>query len=56
MEDGVLTDITLSPSQLEAFKAKGFSPTFIYARHVILDSKGRFRCGDWVRRTLEFYF
>lgn len=56
VEDWVLIDITPSPSQLEAFKAKGFSPTFLYARHVILDSKGRFQFGDWVRSTFEFYF
>lgn len=54
--DWVLIDITLSPSQLEDFKAKGFNPTFLFARQVILDSKGRFQYGDWVRSTFESYF
>ncbi|MEB0070327.1 hypothetical protein QN387_26050, partial [Pseudomonas sp. CCI3.1] len=28
----------------------------LYARHVILDSKGRFQYGEWVRSTYEFHF
>ncbi|QTT85366.1 hypothetical protein HUT29_30160 [Pseudomonas chlororaphis] len=31
VEDWVLIDLTPSPSQLKAFKAKSFSPTFLYA-------------------------
>ncbi|WP_375232898.1 DUF6957 family protein [Pseudomonas syringae group genomosp. 3] len=37
-------------------EGEGFALTFLYARSVVLDSRGRFFQGDWVRSTFEVYF
>lgn len=44
-------DLEISPSDRTAVAQAGYSPVMIYAHHVIQDSRGRFRTGDWVRST-----
>lgn len=56
VEDWVLIDVTPTASQQAALTEKGLIPTFVYARSVVLDSRGRFFEGDWVRSTFEVYF
>lgn len=56
VKDWVLIDVTLSASEQAAFGAKRYNPTFLYARYVVLDSRGRFQEGDWVRSTFELCY
>lgn len=48
--------VDLTPHELAAVEKAGHLPLFVYAFEVILDSKGRFQPGDWVRSSMCVQF
>lgn len=42
----------VTPDELETICARGHLPLFVFAHNVVLDSRGRFQPGDWVRSSM----
>ncbi|WP_425272413.1 DUF6957 family protein [Pseudomonas rhodesiae] len=55
VSDWILFDLTMTPEQIGAVHSVGQEPSAIYARKVVLDSRGRFQEGDWVVSTLKIW-
>lgn len=56
VSDWTLLDLTMTPEQIQAVHSAGQQPSAVYARKVILDSRGRFQEGDWVLSTLKVWY
>jgi hypothetical protein len=44
-----LIDLTVTPDETEKLTRLGLLPQTLFAHEVVLDSKGRFQTGMWVR-------
>ena len=42
----------VNPDELKTICARGHLPLFVFAHNVVLDSRGRFQPGDWVRSSM----
>lgn len=49
-------DLIMPEAAIAEIQQLGRKPVVMFAHTVILDSKGRFRAGDWVRSTLLVSF
>lgn len=56
VEDWILFRAQVSNEVLVRIHAEGNLPFFVYAFRVIVDSRGRFNPGDWVRSTMAIGF
>ena len=45
----ILIDLTVTPVEREKLTSLGLLPATLFAHEVVLDSKGRFQSGMWVR-------
>ena len=45
----ILIDLTVTPVEREKLTSLGLFPMTLFAHEVVLDSKGRFQSGMWVR-------
>ena len=45
----ILIDLTVTPVEREKLTSLGLLPMTLFAHEVVLDSKGRFQSGMWVR-------
>ena len=45
----ILIDLTVTPVEREKLASLGLLPMTLFAHEVVLDSKGRFQSGMWVR-------
>lgn len=46
-------DLETTDTELEALHSRNLEPVVIYALHVVFDSRGRFKTGDWVRSSFQ---
>jgi len=52
----ILIDLTVTPEETEKLKNLGLLPAALFAHEVVLDSKGRFQSGMWVRSNFGVSF
>lgn len=52
----ILIDLTVTPEENEKLTELGLLPATLYAHEVVLDSKGRFQPGMWVRSNFGLSF
>lgn len=45
----ILIDLTVTPVEREKLTSLGLLPMTLFAHEIVLDSKGRFQSGMWVR-------
>ena len=45
----ILIDLTVTPVEREKLTSLGLLPATLFAHEIVLDSKGRFQSGMWVR-------
>jgi hypothetical protein len=45
----ILIDLTVTPAEKEKLTGLGLLPATLFAHEIVLDSKGRFQPGMWVR-------
>jgi hypothetical protein len=45
----ILIDLTVTPAEKEKLSGFGLLPATLFAHEIVLDSKGRFQAGMWVR-------
>ncbi|KAB0486462.1 hypothetical protein SAMN04490202_2813 [Pseudomonas reinekei] len=48
-----ILDLQVSADELEALRSRGLEPVMVYASSVVLDSRGRYQPGDWVRSSFH---
>lgn len=51
-----ILDLKTTSDELEALRALGLEPVMVYALNVVLDSRGRFNAGDWIRSSFQLSF
>lgn len=53
VSDWSILDLEVSVDQLNALHSRGLEPVVVYALCVVLDSRGRYQSGDWVRTSFQ---
>ncbi|QHC98428.1 hypothetical protein PspR84_28560 [Pseudomonas sp. R84] len=48
-----ILDLEVDIEQLNALHLRGLEPVVVYALCVVLDSRGRYQRGDWVRTSFQ---
>jgi hypothetical protein len=48
-----ILDLEVNVEQLNALHSRGLEPVVVYALCVVLDSRGRYQPGDWVRTSFQ---
>ncbi|WP_397428748.1 DUF6957 family protein [Pseudomonas asplenii] len=46
-------DLEVDKEELNANHLRSVEPIIVYARRVVLDSRGRYQLGDWVRTSFQ---
>ncbi|MGJ7514423.1 DUF6957 family protein [Pseudomonas baetica] len=52
----IMIDLTVTPEEKEKLTSYGLLPATLYAHEVVLDSKGRFQSGMWMRSSFGVSF
>ena len=52
----ILIDLTVNPAEKEKLSRLGLLPATLFAHEIVLDSKGRFQPGMWVRSNFGVFF
>jgi hypothetical protein len=52
----ILIDLTVNPDEKEKLTGLGLLPATLFAHEIVLDSKGRFQAGMWVRSNFGVSF
>lgn len=52
----ILIDLTVNPEEKEKLTGLGLLPATLFAHEIVLDSKGRFQPGMWVRSNFGVSF
>jgi hypothetical protein len=56
VRDWTILDLETTDVELEALRARSLEPVMVYALNVVLDSRGRFNSGDWVRSSFQLSY
>jgi hypothetical protein len=56
VREWTILDLETTGYELEALHARGLEPVMVYALNVVLDSRGRFNAGDWVRSSFQLSY
>ena len=56
VRDWTILDLVTTVEELEALRTRGLEPVMVYALNVLLDSRGRFNSGDWVRSSFQLSY
>lgn len=48
-----ILDLQVDDEELNALRSRGLEPVLVYASCVVLDSRGRYQPGDWVRSSFQ---
>jgi hypothetical protein len=52
----ILIDLTVTPAEKDKLTGLGLLPATLFAHEIVLDSKGRFQAGMWVRSNFGVSF
>ncbi|NWN50468.1 hypothetical protein HT121_24175 [Pseudomonas sp. MAFF 301514] len=53
VSEWTILDLEVDEDELNALRLRGLEPVIVYALHVLLDSRGRYLPGDWVRTSFR---
>lgn len=53
VSDWIILDLEVTSDELKALHTRGLEPVLVYALCVVLDSRGRYQPGDWVRTSFQ---
>lgn len=56
VSDWTILDLEVNSDELMALHTRGLEPVLVYAPCVVLDSRGRYQPGDWVRTSFQIGF